>query len=74
MVLATLTQIRRYAGLGHQLRLSWVGLQDAVRMVRGQEPLMIGDGGPPRRAGGNDDGGFRAGHAGPSPGRPGKTR
>ena len=45
--LATLTQIRRYAGLGHQLRLSWVGLQDAVRMVRGQEPLMIGTVGRP---------------------------
>jgi uncharacterized protein len=45
--LATLTQIRRYAGLGHQVRLSWVGLQDAVRMVRGQEPLMIGTVGRP---------------------------
>ena len=44
---ATLAQIRRYAGLGHQLRLSWVGLQDAVRMVRGQEPLMIGTVGRP---------------------------
>jgi fermentation-respiration switch protein FrsA (DUF1100 family) len=45
--IATLTQIRRYAGLSHQLRLSWAGLQDAVRMVRGHEPLMIGTVGRP---------------------------
>lgn len=45
--LATLSQIRRYAGLGHLLRLSSVGVQDAVRMARGREPLMIGTVGPP---------------------------
>jgi pimeloyl-ACP methyl ester carboxylesterase len=43
----TLSQIRRYAGLGQQLRLTWVGLQDALRMIRGQEPLMIGTVGRP---------------------------
>ncbi|HEY6772219.1 MAG TPA: alpha/beta hydrolase [Solirubrobacterales bacterium] len=45
--IATLRQIGRYAGLGHQLHLSWVGLLDAVRMVRGQEPLTIGTVGRP---------------------------
>ena len=44
---ATLRQIGRYAGIGHQLRLNRVGLQDAARMVRGQEPLMIGTVGRP---------------------------
>ena len=43
----TLNQIRRYAGLGQQLRLTWTGIQDAVRMARDQEPLMIGVVGPP---------------------------
>jgi uncharacterized protein len=43
----TLNQIRRYAGVGQQLRLTWVGLQDALRMARDQEPLMIGTVGPP---------------------------
>jgi pimeloyl-ACP methyl ester carboxylesterase len=38
----TLRQIGRYAGLGHQLRLTWIGIKDAVRMVRDQDPLMIG--------------------------------
>ena len=45
--LQTLNQIRRYAGFGQQMRLTWVGIQDAVRMARGQEPLMIGTVGPP---------------------------
>ena len=45
--LATLRQIGRYAGLGQQLRLTWVGLQDAIRMLRGQEPLTVGVVGPP---------------------------
>jgi uncharacterized protein len=45
--LATFTQIRRYAGLGQQLRLSWAGLQDGVRMARGREPLTIGTVGHP---------------------------
>jgi hypothetical protein len=43
----TLRQIGRYAGLGHQMKLTWVGVQDAVRMLRGQEPLMIGTVGRP---------------------------
>jgi len=43
----TFNQIRRYAGLGQQLRLTWTGIQDAVRMARDQEPLMIGVVGPP---------------------------
>jgi uncharacterized protein len=45
--LQTLNQIRRYAGLGQQLRLSWTGIQDSVRMIRGEPPLMIGTVGPP---------------------------
>jgi hypothetical protein len=44
---ATLRQIGRYAGLGHQLRLTWIGVQDTIRMLRDQEPLMIGTVGPP---------------------------
>jgi uncharacterized protein len=38
---ATLRQIGRYAGIGQQLRLTLVGARDAIRMLRGQEPLMI---------------------------------
>jgi uncharacterized protein len=45
--LQTLRQIGRYAGPAHQLKLTWVGIQDAVRMVRGQEPLMMGTVGRP---------------------------
>jgi uncharacterized protein len=37
----TLQQIGRYAGLGQQLRVTAVGVRDAVRMLRGQEPLML---------------------------------
>lgn len=44
---ATLRAIGRYAGLGHQLKITWVGIQDAVRMARDQQPLMIGVVGPP---------------------------
>jgi uncharacterized protein len=43
----TLNQIRRYGGPRQQLRLTWVGIQDAIRMARNQEPLMIGAVGPP---------------------------
>ena len=39
--MATLRQIGRYAGLGHQLRLTMVGVRDTVRMLRGQEALTI---------------------------------
>lgn len=44
---ATLREIGRYAGLGHQLKLTWIGIKDAVRMFRDQEPLMIGTVGRP---------------------------
>jgi pimeloyl-ACP methyl ester carboxylesterase len=37
----TLINIGEYAGLGQQLRITWRGVQDAIRMVRGEEPLMI---------------------------------
>jgi uncharacterized protein len=37
----TLREIGRYAGRLQQLQVTWAGLRDAVRMVRGQEPLMI---------------------------------
>jgi fermentation-respiration switch protein FrsA (DUF1100 family) len=43
----TLRNIGKYAGTGHQLRLTWIGVKDALRMIRGQEPLMIGTVGPP---------------------------
>jgi uncharacterized protein len=45
--IATLREIGRYAGLSHQLKLTWAGIQDAVRMLRNQEPLMIGTVGHP---------------------------
>ena len=45
--LATLRQLGRYAGLGQQLRLTWIGFQDAVRMLRNQEPLMLATVGAP---------------------------
>jgi len=38
---ATVRQIGRYAGIGQQLRLTWIGIQDTVRMARGQRPLMV---------------------------------
>jgi fermentation-respiration switch protein FrsA (DUF1100 family) len=37
----TLNRIREYAGPGHLLRLTWVGLKDLVGSLRGREPLMI---------------------------------
>jgi uncharacterized protein len=43
----TLRNIGAYAGIGHQLRLTWIGLKDVIRMLRGEEPLMIGAVGPP---------------------------
>jgi pimeloyl-ACP methyl ester carboxylesterase len=45
--LQTLRQIGRHATPAHQLKLTWLGLQDALRMVRGREPLMIGTVGRP---------------------------
>jgi uncharacterized protein len=38
---ATLRHLGRYAGIGQQLRLTLIGAQDAIRMLRGQQPLMI---------------------------------
>jgi uncharacterized protein len=43
----TLNQIRRYAGVAQQLRLSRAGIRDTIRMIRGEQPLMIGAVGPP---------------------------
>lgn len=39
--MAALRQIGKYAGLSQQLRLTMVGVRDTVRMLRGQEALMI---------------------------------
>jgi uncharacterized protein len=38
---ATLRHLGRYAGIGKQFRMTMVGVRDAVRMLRRQEPLMI---------------------------------
>jgi uncharacterized protein len=38
---ATLREIGRYAGLRQQLEMTVIGARDAVRMLRGQDPLMI---------------------------------
>lgn len=45
--MAILRQIGRYAGLAQQLKLTKIGIQDAVRMLRGQEPLMMAAVGAP---------------------------
>jgi pimeloyl-ACP methyl ester carboxylesterase len=37
----TLKRIREYAGLGQQLRLTWLGIKDALGSLRGREPLML---------------------------------
>jgi uncharacterized protein len=37
----TLRNVGEYAGLRQQLQMNWMGVQDVLRMVRGQEPLMI---------------------------------
>jgi uncharacterized protein len=39
--LKTLSRLREYAGLGQQLRLTWLGLKDAIGALRGRPPLMI---------------------------------
>jgi pimeloyl-ACP methyl ester carboxylesterase len=44
---ATLRNLGKYAGLDQQLRLTMLGIRDAVRMLRGQEPLMVPTVGPP---------------------------
>jgi uncharacterized protein len=38
---ATLRNLGKYAGIGQQLRLTMLGTQDVIRMLRGQEALMI---------------------------------
>ena len=38
---ATLREIGKYAGLGQQLRLTMLGVRDTVRMLRGQQALMV---------------------------------
>jgi uncharacterized protein len=45
--LAALREVGRYAGLGQQLRLTWLGVQDVVRAMRNREPLMIPTVAPP---------------------------
>jgi fermentation-respiration switch protein FrsA (DUF1100 family) len=39
--LKTLSRIREYAGLAQHLRLTWLGLKDALGNLRGRPPLMI---------------------------------
>ena len=43
----TLREIGQYAGLGQQLRVTLVGIKDALRMRRGEEPLMLATVGRP---------------------------
>ena len=43
----TLREIGKYAGLGQQLRVTLVGIKDALRMRRGEEPLMLATVGRP---------------------------
>jgi len=44
---ATLRHLGQYAGIRQQLELTLRGARDAVRMLRGQDPLMIPTVGPP---------------------------
>jgi pimeloyl-ACP methyl ester carboxylesterase len=48
----TLKRIREYAGLSQQLRLTWLGLKDAVGARRGKPPVMVPTVGPPGKLGG----------------------
>jgi uncharacterized protein len=50
--LKTLARVREYAGLAQQLRLTWLGLKDAVGSLRGRPPLMIPIVGRPGELGG----------------------
>jgi dienelactone hydrolase len=36
-----LEQVRRYAGLGNQLRLTLLGFRDGIGSLRGREPVMV---------------------------------
>jgi pimeloyl-ACP methyl ester carboxylesterase len=47
----TLSHLRKYAGLGQQLRLIWLGLKDAAGAIRDQPPLMIPTVAPPGELG-----------------------
>jgi uncharacterized protein len=49
--LKTLARIREYAGLGQHLRLTWLGLKDAVGAQRGRPPVLIPTVGPPGELG-----------------------
>jgi fermentation-respiration switch protein FrsA (DUF1100 family) len=50
--LKTLSRIREYAGLAQQLRLTWLGLKDAIGSLRGRSPLMVPTVGRPGELGG----------------------
>src|SRR5690242_847601 len=39
--LQALKRVREYAGLGQQLRLTWLGIKDVVGARRGSPPVMI---------------------------------
>jgi uncharacterized protein len=47
----TLSHLRKYAGLGQLLRLTWLGLKDAAGAIRDQPPLMIPTVAPPGELG-----------------------
>jgi len=48
----TLKRVREYAGLAQQLRLTWLGLKDAIGARSGKPPLMIPTVAPPGQLGG----------------------
>jgi fermentation-respiration switch protein FrsA (DUF1100 family) len=48
----TLNRIREYAGPAMQLRLTWLGIKDALGARRGQPPLMVPAVGKPGELGG----------------------
>jgi uncharacterized protein len=48
----TLKRVREYAGLGQQLRLTWLGFKDALGARSGKPPLMIPTVAPPGQLGG----------------------
>jgi fermentation-respiration switch protein FrsA (DUF1100 family) len=48
----TLNRIRQYAGVGMQLRLTWLGIKDLIGARRGEPPLMVPTVAPPGQIGG----------------------
>ena len=48
----TLVRVREYAGLGQQLKLTWLGLKDALGARSGRPPLTIPTVAPPGELGG----------------------